>query len=93
MGLAALEPAVIVTILTISWGAVGAMFLGPFVWGLFWRGTTKWGAIAGCMVGLAVCVVLFLTQGDKFVPQAGSLGMITSLVVTPLVSLATRAKA
>ncbi|MCK7519494.1 MAG: hypothetical protein MZV64_18040 [Ignavibacteriales bacterium] len=43
--LAYLRPATIVAILSISWGAIGSFFLGPFVWGLVGKQATKSGAI------------------------------------------------
>ncbi|MFA4985513.1 MAG: sodium/solute symporter [Candidatus Brocadiia bacterium] len=89
MILALTRPAVIVTILAISWGAIASVFLGPFMWGLFWKGTTRTGAIAGSVVGLAVCISLFVWRGEAFVAQAGSLGMLTSLAVVPVVSMMT----
>ncbi len=85
--LAMLKPAVIVTILSISWGAIASVFLGPFIWGLFSKKVNRFGAIAASVLGLGVCLVLFLMLGNKKVPQAGTLGMITSLIAVPIFSL------
>jgi len=93
--LALVEFDVIVAILGISWGAIGAFFLGPFVWGLFSRRITRMAATVSGITGLAVCLVLYLT-GLSFEgplpwystsPGAGTLGMITSLIIPPLLSL------
>jgi len=83
--LAYFKPDTIVAILGISWGAIGSVFLGPFVWGLFFRRAGKAGAIASSVLGLTTCLVLYF-QGMPS-PQAGTVGMIVSLVVNPLVSL------
>jgi len=83
MLLALLKPAVIVTILSISWGAIASVFLGPFIWGLFNKKINKLGAVMGAVGGLAVCLVLFFVLGKRMVPQAGSLGMIASLILAP----------
>ncbi len=87
MILAFLKPAVIVTILSISWGAIAAVFLGPFIWGIFNKKVNRLGAIAGSVGGLGICLVLFLVWGAKMVPQAASVGMIASLVLVPVFSL------
>ncbi len=87
MLLAFLKPAVIVTILSISWGAIASVFLGPFIWGLFNKKVNLFGAIAGSIGGLAVCLILFILWGSKMVPQAGSVGMIVSLALVPIFSL------
>ncbi len=87
MFLAYLKPAVIVTILSISWGAIASVFLGPFIWGLFNRKVNKTGAIFASVGGLLVCLILFIVWGAKMVPQAGSVGMITSLLLVPVFSL------
>lgn len=81
------KPDTIVAILGISWGAIGAVFLGPFIWGLFTSWTNRIGAIASSVGGLAVCLGLYF--GGWSSPEAGTLGMIASLVLNPLVSLAT----
>ena len=87
MALALWEPAVIVTMLTIAWGAIASVFLGPFIWGLFNKKVEKIGAIFGSVGGLTTCLVLFGMYGKSFVAQAGSLGMIASLLLVPIVSL------
>ena len=87
MILAFMKPAVIVTILSISWGAIASVFLGPFIWGIFNKKVTRLGAITGSVGGLAICLILFVVWGARMVPQAGSVGMIASLVLVPVFSL------
>ena len=87
MILAFLKPAVIVTILSVSWGAIASVFLGPFIWGIFNKKVTRLGAITGSVGGLGICLVLFFVWGARMVPQAASVGMIASLVLVPIVSL------
>jgi len=79
------RPASIVAILGVSWGAIGSAFLGPFLWGLFWRGATRAGAVAAALGGLGLCLVLYATGTPS--PAAGTLGMVASLVLCPVVSL------
>jgi len=76
----------IVAILSISWGAIGAVFLGPFVWGLFVKGNlvNKYGAIASSILGLGTILVLAATGMKP--PEAGAIGMMVSLAVPPLAS-------
>ena len=79
------KPATIVGILGISWGAIGAVFLGPFIWGLFTKRASKQGAIASSVIGLAVCLYLYIDGMPS--PQAGTIGMMVSLALNPIVSL------
>lgn len=76
--------AAIVEILGISWGAIGSVFLGPFVWGILFKRTEKNGALAGAILGLGVCLVMYFSGRPS--PEAGTVGMLVSLVTTPLVS-------
>ena len=76
--------AAIVEILGISWGAIGSVFLGPFVWGLLVKRTEKVGAISGAVLGLGICLGLYFSGRPS--PEAGTIGMLVSLGVTPLVS-------
>ena len=57
--LAYFRPATIVAILGISWGAIGSVFLGPFLWGLLTRRATRAGALAGSLLGLGVCLGMY----------------------------------
>jgi Na+/proline symporter len=85
------KPAVIVNLMIMSWGTLSGVFLAPYLYGLFWRGTTRAGVWAGMVVGLLTAVVLFLGWGADGVPLAGAVAMLLPLAVVPAVSLATRA--
>ncbi len=82
--IALIKPDSIVAILGISWGAIGSAFLGPFIWGLFSKNVNKFGAISSGVIGLSVTLILYIS-GMKS-PQAGTIGMITSLIVNPVFS-------
>jgi solute:Na+ symporter, SSS family len=84
------RPATIVAILGISWGAIGSVFLGPFIWGLFSRRVHRTGAIASSVLGLGTCITLYLTGSPS--PEAGTIGMFVSLAVNPVVSFLVPAK-
>ena len=86
--LAYLKPATIVAILGISWGAIGAVFLGPFLWGLLSRRVNRFGAIASSVLGLSTCAVLYLTGFTS--PEAGTVGTMVSIAVNPAFSLFSR---
>ncbi len=90
MILAWLKPAVIVTILSISWGAIASVFLGPFLWGLFSEKLNKPGAITASILGLGTCMVLFFSWGPSKVPQAASIGMLVSLTIPAMFVLIRR---
>ncbi len=79
------KPATIVAVLGISWGAIGSVFLGPFIWGLFTKRANKTGAIASSVIALFVCLYLYFDGMPS--PQAGTIGMMVSLALTPIVSL------
>jgi Na+/pantothenate symporter len=84
--LAYFRPATIVAILGISWGAIGSVFLGPFLWGLLGRRATRAGALTASLLGLAVCLGMYAAGRPS--PEAGTVGMLVSLAVVPLVSAA-----
>jgi len=83
--LAYLRPATIVAILSVSWGALGSFFLGPFVWGLISRKVTKLGAIGSAVLGLGTCLGLSAAGMDP--AGSGTIGMIVSFAANPLLSL------
>lgn len=77
--IALIKPGTIVAILAISWGALGATFLGPFIWGLFSRKTTKAAAFTSMFLGLGT--VIGMTIAGYSSPEAGTIGMGVSLAV------------
>jgi SSS family transporter len=84
----------IVNLMALSWGLVAGCFLGPFVWGLYWRKVSAAAVWVNIVVALAIMGVLGysyaadpLTAGR--VPVLAAVTMLLSLVITPLVSLVT----
>lgn len=48
---------IIVNIMSFSWGIVSGAFIGPYVWGIYSKKTTKAGAWAGIICGLLTVIV------------------------------------
>ncbi|MDA3885028.1 MAG: sodium:solute symporter [Candidatus Delongbacteria bacterium] len=84
VALALMKLDTIVAILGVSWGAIGAAFLGPFIWGLFTNFCNKFGAYASSFVGLGLTIYLYATGWSS--PEAGTIGMIVSLLLNPIMS-------
>jgi len=82
--------AVIVTLMSLSWGAVAGSLMAPYLYGLYWKRTTKEGAFAGMITGCVVSISLFFILGESKSPMASSIGMITPFIVVPIVSLFTK---
>jgi SSS family solute:Na+ symporter len=80
---------VIVTLMSLSWGAVAGAFAAPYLYGLFWKRATKAGAYAGLFAGLASELVLFFLLGPANSPLAASLAILIPFAVVPLVSVFT----
>ena len=73
------KPDSIVSILGISWGAIGSAFLGAFVWGVLTKKINSTFAILSSVIGLIVCLTLYIIGFSS--PEAGTIGMITSLII------------
>ena len=84
------KPTVIVNLMIMSWGTLLGVFLAPYIFGLFWKRTTKAGVYAGILSGLASAFTLFSTWGQDGVPLAGAVTMLLPLIVVPVVSLMTK---
>lgn len=89
--IALLKPAIILTLMALSWGTVSGVFLGPYLWGLFWPRTTKMGAWSGAVAGLVSSLTYAWANNfdGSLVPVGGTLAMLISLVTVPAVSLVT----
>lgn len=92
------SPSWIVALTALTWGVVAGGFLAPYVYGLFWKGTTKAGAIAGMASGLVVSNAcywyLFFAQGPgaakMYSPIVASIAMVVPFFVVPPVSMITK---
>ena len=86
----------IAQLMGVSWGALAGAFLAPFLYGLYWRRTTK----AACGVSFVfstVVMILNMLIRPSFPPilqspiNAGAFCMLAGLIIVPVVSLITRA--
>ena len=84
----------IAQLMGVSWGALAGAFLAPFLYGLYWKRTTK--AACWCSFLFSVAVMLAnIFAGSRF-PEllrspinAGAFCMIAGLIIVPVVSLFT----
>ncbi len=78
----------------ISWGALAGAFLAPFLYGLYWKRTTKAAVWASFGFGAGIMVLNMLFR-DAFPAllqnpvNCGAVAMLGGLVIVPLVSLLT----
>ena len=86
----------IAQLMGISWGALAGAFLAPFLYGLYWKRTTR----AACWVSFGFSVVvmianMFARSAFPTIIQSpvncGAFVMLVSLVLIPVVSLLTPA--
>ena len=84
----------IAQLMGISWGALAGAFLAPFLYGLYWKGTSS----AACWVSFifgSVLMVLNMTVRSSFPAllqspiNCGAFAMLAGLVIVPVVSLFT----
>lgn len=88
----------IVNLMALSWGVVAGCFIGPFVWGLFWRRvsvTAVWVNVIFSLTFMGGLGYYYAADSATagYVPVLAALTMLVSLVITPLVSLVTPAPA
>lgn len=86
----------IAQLMGISWGALAGAFLAPFLYGLYWKRTTKiacWCSFFfGC--GLMIANMLFRASFPVLLQSpinSGAVAMIAGLIIVPVVSLLTPA--
>ena len=86
----------IAQLMGVSWGALAGAFLAPFLYGLYWKRTTK----AACWVSFLFSTIvmlanIFFRAGFPVYLQspinAGAFCMLAGLVIVPVVSVVTKA--
>lgn len=88
----AVTPNSILSLMSFSWGTVAGAFLAPFIYGLYWKGTTKIGAWAGFIAGFTVSIAgaVIYKMSAAVAPNIGAVAMLVSLIVVPVASLLTK---
>ena len=88
----------IAQLMGISWGAMAGAFLAPFLFGLYWKKTTRAAVWTSFIVGVGLMILNMICTftGTTFINayfsspiNAGVLAMVLGLVLVPLVSLFT----
>ena len=95
---ATMNIAIIVSIMSFSWGVVSGCFIGPYLWGIYSKKTTKIGAWAGMIGGFLTIaiptIIMSATIGFKaasgYSPQMGVAAMAVSIIIVPVVSSFTK---
>lgn len=80
-------PTFIAQLMGISWGALAGSFLAPFLYGLYWKRTTKAAVWASFAAGVGITVSNLFLKYIASPINAGAIAMVTGLVVVPVVSL------
>ena len=88
----------IAQLMGISWGALAGAFLAPFLFGIYFKKTTKAGVWVGMIAGVGIMIgnIICSLTGNVFINtyfsspiNAGVLAMFSGLILVPLVSLFT----
>ncbi len=87
----------------VSWGALAGAFLAPFLYGLYWKKTTKAAVVTSFIFGTGLEIVQLLISIGLFKPTtpilsfiftnslySGVFAMVGGLVLVPIVSLLTQ---
>ena len=85
----------IAQLMGVSWGALAGAFLAPFLYGLYWKKTTRAACYVSFVSGVGVMTLnLFFRSSFPTVLQspinAGAFAMVAGLVLVPIVSLFTK---
>lgn len=84
----------IAQLMGISWGALAGSFLAPFLYALYWKGTTKIACWVSFIFGSGLMLVDMLAPAClpaimRSPINCGSIAMLAGLVIVPIVSLVT----
>lgn len=84
----------IAQLMGVSWGALAGAFLAPFLYGLYWKRTTKSACYVSFTFGAGFMLLNMLFRSSfpellKSPINAGAFAMLAGLVIVPVVSLFT----
>lgn len=84
----------IAQLMGVSWGALAGAFLAPFLYGLYWKRTTKTACYVSFVFGAGFMLLNMLFRSSfpellKSPINAGAFAMLAGLVIVPVISLLT----
>ena len=84
----------IAQLMGVSWGALAGAFLAPFLYGLYWKKTTKAACWVSFIFGAGIMTLnLFFRSAFPVILQSpincGAFAMLAGLIIVPVVSLIT----
>ena len=84
----------IAQLMGVSWGALAGAFLAPFLYGLYWKKTTKLACWVSFIFGAGIMLLNLFARSifPTFLQSpinCGALAMIAGLIIVPVVSLLT----
>lgn len=87
----------------VSWGALAGAFLAPFLYGLYWKKTTKTAVLLNFIFGISIMLFQLLVSMKVVTVSGGFLGfvfqnslysgvfaMLSGMIIVPIVSLITQ---
>ena len=85
----------IAQLMGISWGALAGAFLAPFLYSLYWKGTTKASCYVSFIFGSCLMIwnMLFRSTLPAIIQSpinCGVIAMVAGLILVPIVSFCTR---
>ena len=93
-------PTFIAQLMGYSWGALAGAFLAPFLWGLYWKKTSKAAVVTSFVCGCTLMIIQLgismkiITVSGPFLGlifknslYSGVFSMLSSLIIVPVVSL------
>ena len=85
----------IAQLMGVSWGALAGAFLAPFLYSLYWKGTTKVACYVSFIFGSGIMILNLLARGSfpaiiQSPINCGVIAMLAGLVIVPIVSLFTK---
>jgi SSS family solute:Na+ symporter len=87
--LALTPPTFIAQLMGYSWGALAGSFLAPFLYGLYWKKTTKLSVWVCFICGVGITLSNMFLHYIKSPINAGAFTMLAGLIIVPVVSLLT----
>jgi SSS family solute:Na+ symporter len=88
LAIALKPPALVLTLTAFAWAVIASTTLWPILFGIYWKGATRWGCMAS-MVGGFITALVWMMAGNPFGVHGFIPGIIVGFLLMILVSHAT----